>query len=55
MEAVIAEIQDTYFIFGDIPYRGYDITLTNGGTIKVLSENNDFSKIPEFIKTFALH
>jgi exodeoxyribonuclease-5 len=51
MEAVISKIEDTYFIFDDIPYRGYNITLTNGGQIKVLSENNDFSRIPAYIKT----
>lgn len=51
MEAVISEIEDTYFVLGDIPYKGYEITLTNGGQIKVLSENNDFSQIPAYIKT----
>ena len=45
MDGIISSIEDTFFQIGDFLYKGYNISLTNRGRLKVISSNNDFKPL----------
>ena len=50
MDAIIKEINQTEITIGQLKYKAYNVTLTNSGIITILSKDNDFSAIPDYIE-----
>ena len=50
MDAIIKEIEQIALVINNIEYKAYKVLLTNSGTITIISKDNDFSDIPNYIE-----